>query len=169
MKYLLVITLTSATLLTPGNAADAQRTLQPRSSTSASISGQGAENKSVWVGTYTFEESGGRTASGAGMFVRHVIKVYRREGELVADIDADGYQTSSHLRCDARIEGNKISFYFDRYREDNTFEPYRKGQLLLSLERITAGSRTRVVTHWRAYQPVLGDGRSGKIYFRKTK
>lgn len=127
-----------------------------------------AAGRDAWEGTYSFQETEGRTAGGSSTFVEHTIKIYRRGGEMIADIDAAGFQTSVSLRCTAKVEGDKIAFYFQSYREDNTFEPYRKGQLLLSFERVHAGSRTRMLTHWGAYRPTLKAGRSGKVYFRKA-
>jgi hypothetical protein len=63
----------------------------------------------------------------------------------------------------------KFSLYFQRYRADNTFTPYRKGQFLLALTRSTAGGRTRLLTYWGAYEPALNSARNGQVYFKKTK
>lgn len=125
--------------------------------------------RNAWEGTYSYEETRGRTNGDPGAFVEHTIKVYRRGDELIADVDAAGFQTAVSLRCGAEARGNKINFYFRGYREDNTFEPYRKGQLLLSRERSSAGGRPRLLTHWGAYQPALRAGRSGRVYFRKIR
>lgn len=126
------------------------------------------QNQRTWKGTYTYQEGGGRNASGATMFVKHQIAIYEQNGELIADIDANGYQTSRSLLCSTKIEGNRINLYFQSYREDNTFEPYRKGQFLLSLEKSSLGRRSRILTYWGAYQPAFRSLRSGRIYFRKT-
>lgn len=122
-----------------------------------------------WTGTYIFQEGGGHTAGGSGMFVEHTIVIYERSGKLIADIDANGYQTSRSLRCSTKTEGNKISLYLQSYREDNTFELYKKGQLLLTLERSIVGGRARILTYWGAYQSAFRTLRSGRVYFRKTK
>ncbi|MDQ3802752.1 MAG: DUF5991 domain-containing protein [Acidobacteriota bacterium] len=103
------------------------------------------------------------------MAVEHTLVVYRRGGNLIADLDAAGFQTSVSLRCEAKVEGDRINFYFRSYREDNASEPYREGQLLLSLERDKTRGRPRLLTHWGAYQPAFGAGRSGRVSFRKTK
>lgn len=125
-------------------------------------------SESVWVGTYVFSEGGGRTAGGAGMFVQHTVVIHKQSGALLADIDADGYQTSKSLRCSTKIEGNRINLYFQSYREDNIGEPYRKGQLLLTLEQSSIGSRTRILTYWGAYKPIFMPARNGRVYFKKT-
>jgi hypothetical protein len=122
----------------------------------------------AWEGTYTFQESGGRTAGGTGMFVEHTIKVYRRDGELKADLDATGFQVATSLRCVAKAEGDRLDLYFESYREDNVTEPYQKGQLLLSLTRSTYRGKTSTLTYWAAYRPAFGAARSGRVYFRKT-
>lgn len=141
-----------------------RRTPPPQLSTSSTQSDQ-----SALEGTYTFQEGGGRTAGGTGEFVEHTLVVRRRGEELIADIDANGFQTSRSLRCSAKVEGEKISLYFQSYREGNVFTPYQKGQLLLTLERSVAGGKPRLLTYWGAYQPALNSLRSGRVYFRKTK
>lgn len=121
-----------------------------------------------WVGTYTFQEGGGRTARSTGMFVEHAIQVYRLGKQLLADVDAAGFQMSVSLRCVAKAEGNRLNLYFESYREDNITEPYQRGQLLLSLERSTSRGKTRILTYWAAYRPAFRAAKSGRIYFRKT-
>jgi hypothetical protein len=138
--------------------------LPPQSNTSNS---QSAQNN--WEGTYTFQEGGGRTSGGTGEFVMHTFVITRQGDRLVADIDADGFQTSRSLRCTARTEGDKLGLYFESYREGNVFTPYKKGQLLLTLERSMLGGRTRLLTYWGAYQPALITAHGGRIYFKKTK
>ena len=132
------------------------------------VNGHPSPNRAAWEGTYTFQESGGRTAGGTGMFVEHTIKVYRQDGELIADLDAAGFQVATSLRCVAKAEGDRLDLYFESYREENVTEPYRKGQLLLSLARSTYRGKTRTLTYWAAYRPSFRALRSGRVYFRKT-
>jgi hypothetical protein len=129
---------------------------------------QASPGVAAWEGTYIFQEGGGRTAGGIGMFVEHTIKVYRRDGELIADLDAAGFQVSSSLRCVAKAEGDRLDLYFESYREDNITEPYRRGQLLLSLARSTYRGKNRILTYWAAYRPSFRALRSSRVYFRKT-
>jgi hypothetical protein len=126
-------------------------------------------DQSAWEGIYTFQESGGRTTGGTGEFVEHTLVIHRQGDGLIADIDANGFQTSRSLRCRAKTEGDKLSLYFLSYREGNVFTPYQKGQLLLTLERSGVGGRSRVLTYWGAYQPALSNARGGRVYFKKTK
>jgi hypothetical protein len=119
-------------------------------------------SRSSWEGSYLFQEGEG------GHFVEHKIKVYRLGGELVADLDAAGFQTAVSLRCDAKIQGAKLNLYFRSYREENIGEPYRKGQLLLSLETAGAGRRSRLLTSWGAYRPVFRRPKGPGVFFRKT-
>ena len=126
-----------------------------------------AKAESSWEGSYTFQEGGGRTAGGIGIFVEHTIRVYWRREELIADVDAVGFQVSISLQCVARAEGDRLNLYFESYREDNITELYRRGQLLLSLVRSTSRGRTRLLTYWAAYRPAFQTARSGRVYFRK--
>jgi hypothetical protein len=138
-------------------------TLPSRAGTS-----QSQTDHSTWEGSYNFQEGGGRTKGSAGEFVEHTIVIRRRGEELIADIDADGFQTSRSLRCSAKAEGDKLSIYFQSYREGNVFTPYQKGQLMLTLEKTTVKGKVRLLTRWGAYEPALDAPHSGKAYFRKV-
>jgi Family of unknown function (DUF5991) len=127
-----------------------------------------AQGRDAWEGTYEFSEGGGRSA-GAAMIVTHTLVIRKHDDVPDCDLDADGYQTSVSLRCDARKENGKLNIYFNSYREGNTFARYRKGQLLLTLERTTVGGKPRLVTHWGAYQPTFDPTRDGRVCFKKTK
>jgi hypothetical protein len=122
-----------------------------------------------WEGTYSFSEDPGQNAGPGPMIAEHTITIYKRGDMLIADIDADGYQTIRRLRCDAKISGNRISFYFNSYREDNGFATYKKGQLLLALERATIRGRAKTLTYWGVYQPIFRSLKSGRVYFEKRR
>lgn len=162
----LLLAFAAAALFT-ASAAQSRRPAPLQHPQQASAS-KSESDQTAWEGSYTFQEGGGRSG-GAGTFVEHAIIIYLRGSELIADIDADGFQTSRRLRCTVKVEADRISLYFSSYREDNVFEPYRKGQFLLALERSAAGGRTRLLTYWGAYQPTFGRARNGRVYFRKTK
>jgi hypothetical protein len=122
----------------------------------------------MWEGTYEFSEGGGHSAGGA-MIVTHALVIRKHDDALGCDLDADGFQTSVSLRCDAREEGGKLNLYFNSYREGNTFARYRKGQLLLTLVRTVVRGKPRLLTRWGAYQPVFDPARVGGACFKKIK
>lgn len=157
-------------LLVLGGDGRAQRAARPRAAeTAGRADGRAPADRAAWEGTYTFQEGGGRNAGDTGMFVEHTIKVLRRGEELIADVDAAGFQVSISLRCAAKAEGDRLNLYFESYREDNITEPYRRGQLLLSLRRSTSRGKTRILTYWAAYSPAFQTLESGRVYFRKTR
>ena len=156
-------------LLVLGANVQAQRAARPSAEDPSRREGSLAFAERVaWEGTYTFQEGGGRTAGGTGMFIEHTIKVYRRGEELITDLDAAGFQVSVSLRCVAKAEGTRLNFYFESYREDNITEPYRRGQLFLSLERSTSRGKIRILTYWAAYRPAFKTLKNGRVYFKKT-
>ena len=157
------------TLLVLGGDVRVQRAARPGAEEPArQVDDRSPADRTAWEGTYTFQEGGGRTAGDTGMFVEHTIKVLRRGEELIADMDAAGFQVSISLRCAAKAEGNRLNLYFESYREDNITEPYRRGQLLLSLRRSTSRGKARILTYWAAYRPAFRTARSGRVYFRKA-
>src|SRR5690554_4432094 len=94
-----------------------------------------ANAQNEWLGNYIFEEDGGKTAGGTAIFVSHEMRIVESDDGLLAMIQSNGYQTSKDLICTTRANGDKLLIYFDSYGENNVFEPYEKGDLLLTLER----------------------------------
>ena len=86
-----------------------------------------------WEGEYSFTETGGKNT---GMVIGYFITVHKVNGVLVADIDADGYQTTMRLACTVKTSENKIQLFFKSNREDNMTELFKPGELLLSLEMV---------------------------------
>lgn len=126
--------------------------------------------KSPWAGTYEFGEYGGKTAGGTGIVITHDIEVIDGGDGLIAAVKSNGYQTSVDLNCIAKAEGQKLLIYFESYGEDNIFEPYKKGDLLLTLERKTAKGKEIILTHWSAFGPSIEkNNRSGKEYFKRSE
>jgi len=129
-----------------------------------------ANAQKEWLGSYVFDEDGGKTAGGTAIFVSHQIDVAEADDGLMATLQSNGYQTSKDLICTAKIEGARLLIYFDSYGENNVFEPYEKGDLLLTLERKTVKNKTELLTFWGKFLPVVpANEKTGKAYFTKTK
>ncbi len=123
-----------------------------------------------WTGAYEFDEDGGKTAGGTAVFINHRLEIRDTDDGLAAFIQSNGFQTSKDLICTAKVEGSKILIYFESYGEDNVFEPYETGDLLLTLENQSVKGKTQIVTHWNKFQPVVPKNeKSGKVYFRKLE
>ncbi len=119
-----------------------------------------------WTGRYEFEESGGKTSGGSPIIVDHEIELTNTDDGLIALIRSNGFQTSRDLVGSVRIEGPKLSIYFLSYGDENVLEPYKEGELLLTLER----RKNELITIWGAYLPVVQTNqKSGKVYFQKVK
>lgn len=117
-----------------------------------------------WKGSYAFHENGGRTAGGTAILISHELSIFDGGDGLAASIESNGYQTSTDLVCTAKVEGAKLMIYFQNYGENNMFEPYQPGDLLLTLER----KGKSIVTHWGKFTPAIEkNGKSGKVYFQK--
>lgn len=127
-----------------------------------------AEAQADWAGAYEFEEDGGKTAGGSAVFITHQIEIRDTDNGFLATIISNGYQTSRDLVCTVKTEGDKISFYFDSYGENNSVESYTEGDLLLTLERKTTKNKTEILTFWEKFKPVIAANEtSGKVYFKK--
>jgi hypothetical protein len=128
-----------------------------------------ANAQKEWLGSYSFDEDGGKTAGGTAIFISHRIDVVESDDGLIAMIQSNGYQTSRDLICTTKIEPGKLLMYFDSYGENNLFEPYEKGDLLLTLERKTAvRDKLEILTFWGKFLPsVPKNEKTGKVYFYK--
>ena|SRR5215203_1434184 len=128
-----------------------------------------ANAQNDWKGTYSFDENGGKNAGGAAIFISHELSVFDGDEGFAARLQSNGYQTSSDLVCTTKIVGSKLLIYFQSYGEDNMFEPYTPGDLLLTLERKTLKGKPIVWTHWGKFTPAIPkNAKSGKVYFEAT-
>lgn len=129
-----------------------------------------ANAQTDWTGAYEFDEDGGKTAGGTVVFISHRIEVRETDDGLMAFIQSNGYQTSKDLICTAKVEGGKLLIRFESYGEDNVFESYDVGDLLLTLENQTVKGKTQILTYWNKFQPIVPKNeKSGKVYFRKLE
>ena len=88
---------------------------------------------------------------------------------MLATIQSNGYQTSIDLVGTVKTQGEKLIIYFDSYGENNMFENYEQGDLLLTLEKKTVKDKTELLTYWNKFQPIVPKNeKSGKVYFRKA-
>jgi len=128
-----------------------------------------ANAQKEWLGSYSFDEDGGKTAGGTAIVVSHQIDIVESDDGLLATITSNGYQTSKDLICTTKIVGGKLSIYFDSYGENNIFETYQKGDLLLTLERKAEKGKNEILTFWGKFQPIAPKNeKNGKVYFTKT-
>ncbi|HUS00037.1 MAG TPA: DUF5991 domain-containing protein [Pyrinomonadaceae bacterium] len=128
-----------------------------------------ANAQSDWKGSYSFDENGGKNAGGAVIFISHELSVFDGDEGLAARVQSNGYQTSADLVCSAKVQGEKLLVYFQSYGEDNMFEPYKPGDLLLTLERKNEKGKSIVLTHWGKFTPAMpGNQKSGKVYFARS-
>jgi hypothetical protein len=122
-----------------------------------------------WKGSYYFGEDGGKNAGGIAVLISHELEIFDGDEGLAATLESNGYQTSSELICTAKVVGAKLLIYFQGYGENNMFEPYKQGDLLLTLERKTEKGKTVLLTHWGKFTPAIPrNQKSGKVYFEKT-
>ena len=128
-----------------------------------------ANAQKEWLGSYSFDEDGGKNADDVAIFISHQIDVNESDDGLIVSIQSNGYQTSKDLICTAKAQGAKLLIYFDSYGENNIFEPYEKGDLLLTLEQKSVKGKTEILTFWGKFQPIVPKNeKTGKVYFRKS-
>jgi hypothetical protein len=98
--------------------------------------------------------------------VSHELQIMDSDKGLVATIKSNGNQTSVDILCLVKVEGNKATLFFEGYGDDNRFENFARGQMMLSLED---KGKSTVLTHWGKFKPsVAKNEKSGKVYFVRT-
>lgn len=121
--------------------------------------------QSPWIGIYEFVEDGGKTAGGTGIVISHEIQIMDSDKGLVATVKSNGFQTSVDILCLVKIQGNKAILNFEGYGDDNVFENFSRGDLMLTLEQ--KGKST--LTHWGKFRPSIEKHeKSGKVYFVRS-
>jgi hypothetical protein len=122
-----------------------------------------------WKGSYYFGEDGGKNAGGTKMFIEHTLEIFDGDNEIAATLQSNGYQTSADLVCTAKIDGSKLMLYFQSYGENNMFEKYQPGDLLLTLEKKSVKGKAVILTYWGKFTPAIEKNeKPGKVYFEKT-
>ena len=122
-----------------------------------------------WKGSYDFLEDGGKNSGGTRILIEHELKIFDGDNEIAATLESNGYQTSADLICTAKVAGTKLMLYFQSYGENNMFEKYEPGDLLLTLERKTVKGKPAILTYWGKFTPAIEKNeKPGKVYFEKT-
>ena len=128
-----------------------------------------ANAQTSFSGKYEFSEDGGKTAGGTGVFVGHDLTI---NADGTGRLTAAGYQTSKEMFVKTKMAGNKLQVVFDRYDPDgsNMFEPYKGGEILLTLEYRTVKKKKVLWTTFEKYEPVVHNAKkSGGVYFKRSK
>jgi hypothetical protein len=124
--------------------------------------------QSEWIGSYVFEENVGKTVGGTPILAVHQIDVSEGDDGLIANISSTGYQTSASLICSARVVGPKLEIRFLSYGEDNLFEPYEEGDLLLTLEAKNVKNKPVLLTTWGKFTPLRESSKKpAQVYFQR--
>ena len=136
----------------------------------AFICGVAAFAQTEWAGTYSFDEDGGKNAGGTPIYIVHELVLMETDDGLRGTLKSNGYQTSKDLNITTTVKGNKLKIYFDSYGEDNVFETYSPGDLLLTLEKRTAKGKTELLTWWGKFTPVIPEKpKTGKVFFVRAQ
>lgn len=112
-----------------------------------------------WIGEYGFNEF---APPNQNMF--YSISIDKNKNDYYADITIFGFQTNIRVRAKIVGDENFIKLLFNKYLPDNVYEPYEKGDVLLSFKK----SNEEIYTYWGEIRPMITKNyKSGEIYFLK--
>jgi hypothetical protein len=113
----------------------------------------------LWLGTYSFSEY---VPEDQNMF--YGISISKEGENYYSQISIDGFQTMKRLKAQVLGDENSVDLVFEEYLPDNVFEPYDKGDVLLSFKR----ENGEIHTYWGKIQPIVeSNAESGRVYFTK--
>ncbi len=156
------------------NSLNQSSTLKPTSAPSTQLSCTDYENPIVnytndgtkndssslesWIGSYTFSEY---APPDQNMF--YTISIYKEDNKYFSKLNIDGFQTIVRLQAKVSGDEKSIKLLFEKYLPDNQFEPYDKGDILLSFEK----RESSIYTSWEKIKPMLESNyESSKVYFK---
>ncbi len=104
-----------------------------------------------WTGIYKYSESA-PTNIGSNQTWAYELKIYKENGQLKAQLNIDGFQTLVRIQAVAREQNKNLDIILDSYRPENIYQPYQKGDLLFTLQKI---SKEKYKIAWNKLQPNL--------------
>ena len=141
---------------------------QPLSVDSSSSIGQTSSNDdslNTWIGEYGFEEFETDDINGQPLMMGYKIAIFKEKEDYYVIIYIDGFQTKQRMIAKVIRDNETIKLVFEMYLPDNIHEPYKKGDVLLSLKK----ERSEIYTYWGKLTPMLiKNNASGKIQFQKN-
>lgn len=114
-----------------------------------------------WIGEYSFEEF-----SPPNQMMFYNITIFKEGDKHYANIYIDGFQTMQRLQARLIQTEMYVSLAFDKYLPDNLYEPYEKGDILLSFIINNSGE---LITDWGKIQPMLLSNQEEGVYFIKNE
>jgi len=119
-----------------------------------------------WVGKYSFDESAKNVTGSGSQTWGYVITVKENADKtLSAEINVDGFQTSTRIEADVKAGDKSADFIFSKYLPENMFEPYKKGDRLFTFE---INDKNEMITNWDKMKAnVISNQKSGKVMFKK--
>jgi hypothetical protein len=119
-----------------------------------------------WIGKYSFDESAKNVTGEGSQTWAYVITVKENADKtLTAEINVDGFQTSTRIEADVKAGDKTADFIFSKYLPENMFELYKKGDRLFTLE---INDKNEMITNWDKMKAnVISNQKSGKIMFKK--
>ncbi len=119
-----------------------------------------------WIGKYAFDESAKNVTGEGSQTWGYVITVKENADKtLSAEINVDGFQTSTRIEADVKASDKSADFIFSKYLPENMFEPYKKGDKLFTFEM---NDKSELVTNWDKMKAnVISNQKNGKVMFKK--
>jgi hypothetical protein len=115
-------------------------------------------NLDQWIGEYIFTES-----SPPEKVLSYGLNIYKENEVYYGEIYIDGFQTMTRIRTIISGDENSIDLIFEEYLPDNSYEPYNKGDLMLTLKM----DSDKILTSWGEIKPMRDENLNSGIYFEK--
>jgi hypothetical protein len=117
------------------------------------------------VGTWEFMESWPRLDGEGTNVVTYSFKVSDIRGVLSGELDIDGFQTSTHVRCLFKPQGDRFEVSYSGRKKDHAWPNFKPGDLLFSMRPSQVG----FITIWGKVDSTLEENGKPARYFIKEK
>ena len=129
------------------------------------IISSGFQSANQWLGRWEYSESWQSLAREVHNSVVYILNIRQEDGNIVADLNLDGYQTLRRIGCQCRMLKDGIQIVFAASREGDTGKTYSKSDVLLELNM----QKGKIITSWGAIKPQLDSHQKADVYFYKVE
>jgi hypothetical protein len=129
----------------------------PPVSTAAAV--EASESLEQWIGAYWFSETNADNHE-----LRYEISIYKKDDAYLAHFYIFGFRTMNEFQASVYGKEASADLVFEEYVNDNYSEPFKKGDLLLTLKK----DNGKLLTDWSKIQPMLQENESDEEHFQKA-
>ena len=118
-----------------------------------------------WLGRWEFSECWPMLQGVGANCIQYEMNISNEGARTIADLDAVGFQTDSHVRGIVKLKKDGIKIVYVKVRESGLFDDaYKAGDGLFDL----SSQNGKIVTTWEKLKPALDKNKSEGMRFERV-